>query len=538
MTSLSGLGTRKRRQRVAFVPIFSWVLIFLSMGILMLELIRFSQQTERFPADVRIAGVAVGGLTAGEASSRLEQAYSAPVTVWYDESPIQIDPAAIGFRIDRETMLAEARTSTSSEGAFWLQFFNYLTGQEAQTVSDIPLRADYRQSALNSIIDDIAARYDRTPGQADYDLQTLTFRPGNAGFILNRSRALTQIDQALRDPINRSVVLSLNDTDGSRVGIDTLRSMIIDYLDAEGFVYDGQTQIASVFVLDLKTGEEINILSDVAVSAASTIKVAILIDYFRTILFSPTDDEAFLMVQSLLCSNNSSSNLLMQIAGRNDLFNGIRRVIETMQTLGARNTYISAPFYLGIEGQVLGSVPAPTTRPNANFRTNADPFNQTTAEDMGTIFSLIYDCARYGSGLAIVYPEEITQLECQQMLAIMSANDLERLLQGGIPQEATISHKNGWLGDVHGDAGIVFPPNGNDYIIAVFVWEQGEFFTFERAWPLIEDISRAAWNYFSPEAPLLARRTDLPPTAADCVDFSPPYGRVNLNDINAWRSDS
>jgi len=98
-----------------------------------------------------------------------------------------------------------------------------------------------------------------------------------------------------------------------------------------------------------------------------------------------------------------------------------------------------------------------------------------------------------------------------------------------------ISHKNGWLQNVHGDAGIVFAPNGRHYVIAVFVWEQGDFFSFTRAWPLIEGISRAAWNFFVPDQPLIAARADLPETAADCVAFSPPYGQVDLSNANAWR---
>lgn len=121
------------------------------------------------------------------------------------------------------------------------------------------------------------------------------------------------------------------------------------------------------------------------------------------------------------------------------------------------------------------------------------------------------------------------------MLNLTTANDLERLLQGGIPQDAIIAHKNGWLQNVHGDAGIVFPPNGHNYVIAVFVWQDGEFFTFERAWPLIEGVSRAAWNYFVPEQPLIAPRTDLPEQAQACEVFRPPYGEVNLDNINAWR---
>jgi hypothetical protein len=400
----------------------------------------------------------------------------------------------------------------------------------------VDLMADYQQDTLLRFVEDIAQRYDRPPGEASYDVSTLTFRPGAAGYTLDVERSIPLIEAALRSPTSRSVVLPLEGADGSRTGIDALRGLIVSYLDAQGFIYDGQSTVASAFVMDLKTGEEVHINSDVAVSAASTVKVSILIDYFRHLLFAPNDDEAFLMIQSLLCSNNSSSNLIMQIIGGDDIFAGLADVTNMDQYLGARNTYINAPFDLGT-GQSLGSIPAPSTSPNPNFNTGADPFNQTTTEDLGTLFGMIYDCAYYGSGLMAAYPgDDFTQTECQQMLEIMSANDLGRLLQGGIPPGTRISHKNGWLETVHGDAGVVFPPNGNDYVIAVFVWKNTDFFSYTEAWPLIEGVSRAAWNYFSPETPLVAPRTDIPDQANECVTFAPPYGEVNLNDINSWRS--
>jgi len=512
--------------------------ILVAIGLLMLELIRFSQQSERFSTEVVVAGVPVGGLSTIDAANRIEQAYAQPVTIWYADSPIQLDPASIGFRTNREAMLAEARTGGNSDAAFWQRFLNYLAGSESQTQVSVNLVADYQEALLRQIVNDIAARYDRPPGEGSYDVQTLTFRPGDSGYVMDAATALPLIDSALRDPRNRQVVLPVDSTNGRNTQIDSLRDLIIAYLDSEGFVYDGQSTIASVFVMDLETGEEVNILGDVAFSAASTVKVPILIDYFRNLLFAPSDDEAFLMAQSLLCSNNSSSNLIMQIIGGGtdtSLATGIADVTNTNQYLGARNSYLSAPLFLGGDQQLF-SIPAPTTAPNANFNTGADPFNQTTTEDLGSLFSMIYDCAEFGSGLIAAYPDgSFTQNECRQMLELMSANDLGRLLQAGIPSGVRISHKNGWLENVHGDAGIVYPPNGRSYVIAVFVWENVEFFSYARAWPLIEGVSRAAWNYFSPDEPLIAPRTDIPDQANDCVDFSPPYGEVNLDNINGWR---
>ncbi|MAS33498.1 MAG: hypothetical protein CL610_05790 [Anaerolineaceae bacterium] len=540
MTStLSGLGTkRRRRQSFPLLPILSSLMLMAAIGLIIFELTTYSQRQNRLPAGVTVAGVNVSGMTPGEAVSTWEQALGKPVTLWYEDSPILLDPAAIGFRSNNAAMIAEANTANASGSQNWSRFFNYLLGQEELSTVDVDLQASYQSGLLEQFLREISIRYDRPPGKADYDLQTLTIRPGPGGRQIDIRRALPLIDEALRDPVNRSVRLPLTDTGTSSVTIDTLESMIVDFLDSQGFIFDGQTTIASVYIMDLRTGEEISLAGDVAMSAASTIKVPILIDYFRTLALAPTDEEAFLMANSLLCSNNSSSNLIMQIiGGGNDIFRGLSSVNETAQYAGARNTYITAPFVLGVEGEQFGSIAAPPTSPNQTLVTDADPYNQTTAEDLGTLFGMIYDCANYGSGLMAAFPDgSFTQNECRQMLELMSANDLLRLLQGGIPEGTRISHKNGWLSNVHGDAGIVFPPNGHDYVIAVFVWEDSEFFSFTTAWPLVEGISRAAWNYFSPENPLITARTDLPQSgAADCNNFLPPFGQVNLNDINGWR---
>jgi beta-lactamase class A len=544
MTStLSGLGTRRRRrQSFPILPILSSLMLLGAVGLFIFELIGFSQRQDRLPAGVVVAGVDVSGLTPSQAVATWEQALSRPITLYYEDSPILLEPAAIGMRINNAAMLAEARSANASGTQNWIRFFNYLLGQEERSVINVPLQADYQSGLLDQFLREISLRYDRQPGSGDYDVQTLTIRPGLGGRQLDARQALPLIDAALRDPVNRTVNLSLVDTGASFTTLDTLEEMIVAYLDSQGFIYDGQTTVASVYIMDLQTGEEINLNADVAMSAASTIKLPIMIDYYRTLALAPTDEEAFLMASSLLCSNNSSSNLIMQIiGGGNDIFRGLASVTEKAQYLGARNTFITAPFVLGVEGQQFGSIPAPQTSPNPNFNTRPDPYNQTTAEDLGTLFGMVYDCANYGSGLMAAIPDgSFTQNECRQMLELMSANHLLRLLQGGIPPDTRISHKNGWLNNMHGDAGIVYPPNGRNYIISVFVWEDTEFFSFTRAWPLIEGISRAAWNYFSPETPLLAPRTDLPQEGAAACDgpdgFLPPFGQVNLNDIDSWRN--
>lgn len=533
---------RKKRFPVPPLPIISTLLLLAAVGLFVRELIGFSQQEDRLPLSLTVADIDVSGMTRAQAQVAWVEAYARPVILYYGDSPITLDPASVGFRTNWQMMMTEATSIGSAEGSFWRRFFNHLTQQQFEQAASLPLIADYQESLLRQFLEDISRRYDEPSGSPGYDVQTLTTFSGNPGRVLDIEASIRAVDLALRSPFNRTVILPLGGIDSSRPGLDTLRNLIIAFLDSRGFMYDGQTTIASVYVMDLRTGEEMSILGDVAFSAASTMKLPILIDYFRYLRIDPTQDEAWLMANSLLCSNNASSNLLMQIiGGGDDIFAGLARVTQTMQYLGARNTYIAAPFVEGVSGQRLGSIEAPRTNPNPQHTTNPDRFNQTTAEDMGTLLNLLYDCAQYGSGLITAFPDgEFSQRECQRMINLIAVNDLERLLQGGIPVGTRIAHKNGWLeiddAGMVANSGIVFAPNGNDYIVSVFLWEDTPARDFELLWPLLEDISRAVWNYFVPEQALLERR-ELPFAAQECEgNYLPPPGQVNLDDMRAWRS--
>lgn len=537
----ASLADRRRRTGFPWLLTLSLLLIIVAGALLVYELVGFSRREQQLPAGISVAGINISSLSDQDAVSRWERAYAEPISLLYpganDAQLILLYPDQVGWRISSEPMLAAALRLGEQGGGFWRRFLDYLLGIEQIVARDIPLAADYQENALRAYLEDIAARYDNSPGSATYDLQTLVVYPGASGNELDIPDAMQLVDASLRSAVERTVnlpILEVN-TQGPRLG--ALQELIIALLDDKGFIFDGVNTVASVYVLDLQHGEEISILGDVAFSAASAIKVPIMVEYFRALTAPPTQDEAWLMANSMLCSNNSSSNLIMEIVGGGDIFRGLRRVSDTIQALGIGNTYITAPFYLGIEGQRLGSIQAPATAPNPAFDTQADPFNQTTAEDMGALFNLIYDCAHYDSGLSLALPNAVTQRECRQMLELGSANDLLRLLQGGIPSGVRISHKNGWIADSVGDAGVVYSPNGRHYVISVFLWERSEFQDYQKLWSLVEEISRAAWNYFNPQTPLLQPRADIPLTAQECEgNYLPPAPEfVNLDDINAWR---
>jgi beta-lactamase class A len=413
----------------------------------------------------------------------------------------------------------------------------------------VPLQASYPTSDLRLYLENIADRYDAKLNEAGFDLDTLTFHSGTGGTRLDIDQAMALIDQALYDPQpdHRRIVLPLADAAAPQRSMDTLRDAIIQLTGKMGFTYDGDQTQASVFIMDLNTGETVKILPDVPYSAESTIKIPIMVNLFRNELLV-TQDEAFLLTESILCSNNAASNYLMQVAGdsalgfENQLRDGLNQVSCTAQKLGAEHTFISAPLYVGdTKYQFEAAVCRPATPANTAFNTETDPYSQTTAQDMGVLLSEIYDCANYGSGLMAIYPDDITQTECKQMLNLLSGNRIDRLIELGVPPGTQVAHKNGWgPPGTSGDAAIVFSPGGA-YILVVYTHElvnTAEKLPTIASWELIEEISRLTYNYFNPLAPLIQRREPiLPYTAIDCVTVSSP-DEVDLNDINKNRLDA
>jgi beta-lactamase class A len=542
---------RPRRSSFPILGILSSLMIVAAIGLFIYELMSFTQIEDRLPIGVTVSGVRVGNLSEDEAALLIEEAYTSPVTLYYQDAPINLIPDEIGFTVNTDVMVAQARTTGEAGAGFWGRFFNFLLARNETVLQDIPLEADYQRNALRARLEEIAAIYDEAGATYITDVSTLTINTNGAGYQLDVDAAMEVVEDALFRSENRAADLPIIGGDTGRAPMSALEDLILAYMDSQGFIYDGQNTVASVFILDLQTGEEINIQSDVAFSAASTIKIGIMLDLYRTESREMDRDQAFLMANSMLCSNNSSSNRIMELyLGNSNLASGLASVTNTYQTVGAVNTFLTAPFVDGSANQEFFSIAAPDTHPNQTIVTTADPYNQTTTEDMGTVMSLIYDCANYGSGLMAIYPNgEFTQHECTQILELMSANDLGRLLQAGVPEGTRISHKNGWLpggtlGASTGEAGIVFSPNGRNYVIAVYFWENNPTSTGFERWPMIEEISRATWNYFNPESPLLQRRTDLPGAANECnpengvTRYLPPYEMIDLNNINGWRDGS
>ncbi|MEP7284613.1 MAG: serine hydrolase [Chloroflexota bacterium] len=547
--TVTGLGTSRKGFRLPILPIISGGLLLVALIVFALELSRFALGRDVLQTDITVAGVPVTGLKISEAVSTWERIYDQPVQLDYQGSPILLNPAEIGFRTNNDLMLAELRSKSAGTNNYWSDFWNYLWQRPTSPIS-VDLISDYQEARLRNFLQDVAARYEQRVSGASFETNTLTFGPGAAGERLDVEASMKAIEEALHKPTNRKAKLVMHSEGAHAADMSTLKQAILDYFSAKGFLPDGQTTIASVVLIDLQNGQELSINPAVAYSALSTIKIPILLNIFRKLTFAPDKDTKWFMGASILCSSNSASNYLIQFSGtgnnaRDQLANGLSQVTNTVQALGAKNTFISAPLYVGAKDYEF-SIPAPTTKPDIKLDAKPDSYSQTTAEDMAILLNNLYDCSEYGSGLIAAFPDSYTQSECKQMVELLSGNVIGRMIELGVPPGTRVAHKNGWgkVGNGYNssDAAIVYTPGGN-YILSVYMWEKlqpGQEIGSLVPWETMEGISRIVYNYYNPNQALVTNRVPENPNGAiECVMPNPKHIELlDLNNINNGRFDA
>ena len=501
---------QRRRGGFPLLELAGLLMILAATVLLVTQLSSFSSQRQEMPQGLTLAGVPVSNMSPDSAMASLEQVYGSPITVMYRDQEIRLSPDQIGFRIDSEAMLSRAE-ETHSAGTFWSGFWDYLWGRTEQGDS-VDLIASYSQDQLNAWLADVADRYDRPPQAAEPALETMSFVEGKPGYQLDAAASAQLIDAALKRPTNRTVDLVVNQEAAPKPGLDTLQSMMVDYLVSQK--YDGA---ASVQVIDLKTGDEMKfemsfdqgnpsyLNCEIPYAAMSTMKIPIMVNFFRYLAWEPLPYEYDEVHAALVQSSNLNANFMLRDIGGGDMLRGAADVSQSMQDLGLLNTF-TVGYYDETDPPTYYSTPArEAARAGTCVNTLPDAYMQTTAGDMASLMDMIYQCAEFdGGGLIAAYPDEITQKECQSMLDIMKENSEGRLILSGVPESVPVAHKHGYTTDTIGDVGIVFSPGG-DYVMTVYMWANVGWIA-NIAFPLIQGLSTATFNYFNPDMVNVPRR--------------------------------
>jgi hypothetical protein len=490
-------------------------LLLAAVVVFFFQLVAFSRKRALLPEGLTIAGVPVGGLDQATALERLLQTYSTPVELTYEGNRIVLSPSQVGFQLDAEAMMAAgelARTSTD----FWSGFWDFLWNRpgESQTV---PLRAEFSQTQLETAMLEIAGRYD-VPAEPSRPIPGgPEFEPGHAGRALDIARSAELVGEVIRAPSERSVILPVLESQPVRPAIETLETLLKQNLDVEQF--DG---LAVLYIKDLRTGEEIHFAyfenidipvgPDIAFDAGSTIKIGIATAFYRY-FDEPLDEEASRWLSEMITlSGNDPANWLME---RIDFLRGPVLVTEMLAEIGLGSSLEAGQESLGssfitawfenprrftTEAQlVVATTPRTPGNQRVDVNTRPNPYNQTTASEMGMLLADLYACQHGGGGLLAAFPEAITPSECQHVLELLAQNRIAWLIEASVPDGTRVAHKHGWTQsplDFISDVGIVFSPGG-DYVISIFLWDDTEM-VWEPTASLFAQLGRAVYNYFNP----------------------------------------
>ena len=286
-----------------------------SAALAYLQIEQYRQTRAVYPAGMVIAGIPVDGLNLSQAADRLTSAYlTVPLEIHYRGAVIQAAPASLGFSLDFGSMLGQAEVERTRT-PFWQGYWDFLWNHPSPPRT-IPLAASVSEDKLRAYLkNEISDRLDDAPIPAAPVFGKVAYTPGLAGTRLDIEGAVTALSSALRSRNVRQVDLNFSAVPPARPGLEDLKKMLEQILLLSG--YNGT---AEIYLSDLRTGQSIQLALDqgqtippgIAFTAASTMKIPIMISIFRRQPDPPPPDIQAMLVAMIEYSDNDMSDRLIR----------------------------------------------------------------------------------------------------------------------------------------------------------------------------------------------------------------------------------
>lgn len=232
------------------------------------------------------------------------------------------------------------------------------------------------------------------------------------------------------------------------------------------------------FFVDLDNGSYVNFQGETAYSAASTIKIPVLIAFFQDVDAGKIRlDEKLTMRKELI--GGGSGNMQYQPPGTK--FTALEAATKTIiiSDNTATNLLIERLGGKAVLNQRFREWGMQSTVIN-NALPDLEGTNTTSPKDLAELLA------------KIERGELVSPKSRDRILGIMQQTQTRTLLPQGIEKDAIIAHKTGDIGTVLGDAGIIDMPSGKRYIGSVLVKRPHNDYT---ARTLIQDISRTVYQH-------------------------------------------
>jgi len=239
-----------------------------------------------------------------------------------------------------------------------------------------------------------------------------------------------------------------------------------------------------VFLVDLNSGGYVDVNAGASFPAASTIKVPILVAFFRDVDAGKIRlDEILTMQQDMIAGG--SGNMQYKPVGTQFTALEVATKMITISDNTATNMLIAKLGGIEALNQRFRSWGL-TTTVIRNKLPDLEGTNTTSPKELGNL-------------LAMVNQGNLVSMQSRdRLLDIMRHTERDTLLPSGLGAGANVAHKTGDIGTMLADAGLVDMPNGKRYIAAVMIQRPNND---PRAEKLISAISGIAYQQFTQNTP-------------------------------------
>ena len=240
-------------------------------------------------------------------------------------------------------------------------------------------------------------------------------------------------------------------------------------------------------------GTAVYVNPDSVFHAASTMKVPVLIEYFRAIDAGRIRRDEELLLDTVFKSIvdgspyaldagvDSDSSVFKRVGQRVPLRWLVERMIVRSSNL-ATNALIERLEAKRVDATArsLGATHTKVLRGVEDGKAFEQGLNnQLSARDLATLMEAIE------SGKAA------SAASCREMVDILTRQEFNDEIPAGLPPGTRVAHKTGWITGVTHDGAIVYPPGRKPYVLVVLTKGIRERPVAQK---LIADISRLVWD--------------------------------------------
>ncbi len=441
-----------------------------------------------FEPGTLIAGVDVGDRDQAAAAALLDEQLTAtlmlPLEIQVAGDTLRLNPADIDLELPIDELLTTARAQ-----------------QVQGTAPRVPLRVEMSETKLRRELRDLA---EETARPASLEIITATEEISRSfGYIprysINVDNAVSQVQERLASPLAARRITLERDYDLDTAPPRPDQAEIRQQIEALAAEWDG---VVGFYLYNMDSGETITLNANTVFSAASIMKVGILIAAYATMptFDAETEDHIKAMI---IDSDNLRANDVLSASvggtGTDAAYTGVLSMTAMLEDLGFQRSYMNMPYeaydYLaGVRGIDIEFGPPQEGSPPY---TEADPIVRTTPAEISQLFLMIEDCSQGEGALIERFPETLSAERCQEMLDLLAQNaDSERIV-AGVPPDVRVEHKSGWVQDMHADTGIVRSPGG-DYLLSVYLWRGVDELPGLWANPYLVAFSRLVYTAYNP----------------------------------------